>query len=181
VITNSKTDESLFVEWQKGNMKSFELLYARYRQTLYLFLLRGGLNEMVAEDLFHDCWMKVMSEAKRFDGNNFKAWVFTLARNIRIDHFRKTMIRDADIYDNQETSADALSAEVNSAAKDCVDLLKVSIAQLPNDQRDVFLLKEEAGLSLQEIANLMAVGKETIKSRIRYAMKQLRHLMVDCL
>lgn len=179
--TGEPEDESLYTAWRLGDMSAFDILYNRYRQNLYLFLLRGGLNEAIAEDLFHDCWMKIINEQAHFDGKNFRAWIFKLARNLSIDHFRKSHIRSADSFDEQQSHSGNPSAEKESSELDCADLLKSSVAGLPKEQRDVFLLKEEAGLSLEQIAKVMAVGKETIKSRVRYAMKQLRQRLVDCL
>ena len=177
----SATDESLFDTYRSGDMNAFETLYQRYRQPLYLYLLRRGHGESSAEDLFHDCWLRIINHHRQFDGQNFKAWLFTIARNMSTDHFRKSQIRSADSLEAEPIHNAHVSTERQQLAEDCVELVKSSVAALPMEQRDVFLLKQEAGLSLQQIAELMAVGRETIKSRIRYAMKQLKNMLEDCL
>jgi len=180
-MKDNPTDEFLFSEYRSGNMKSFEDLYARYRQPLYLFLLRRGHSETAAEDIFHDCWLRLIDHHKQFDGVNFKAWLFTIARNLSTDTFRKNQLRQVESLENDCNHQAHFSAQRLQEGFDCIELVKSSVAALPMDQRDVFLLKEEAGLSLQQIADLMAVGRETIKSRIRYAMKQLKQLLGECL
>ncbi len=175
------TDESLFATYRKGDMTAFEQLYARYRQPLYLYLLRLGHAEATAEDIFHDCWLRIIDQHAQFDGNHFKAWVYTVARNLSTDTFRKAQIRRIDDQQNPGDQPGMISTERQQEGEDCIELIKNSVAALPIEQRDVFLLKEEAGLSLQQIANVMAVGRETIKSRIRYAMSQLRVMMEECL
>ncbi len=175
------TDEDLYAAYRGGDMAAFDLLYARYRQPLYLFLLRRGHSETVAEDVFHDCWITVIDKTKSFDGENFRAWVYSITRNLSTDSFRKANIRLTEQYDEESASNSHLSTEKVQQDVDCLELVKSSVSSLPIEQRDVFLLKEEAGLSLQQIADVMAVGRETIKSRIRYAMNQLKKLMAECL
>jgi RNA polymerase sigma-70 factor (ECF subfamily) len=175
------SDESLFATYRKGDMDAFEQLYARYRQPLYLYLLRLGHSQATAEDIFHDSWIRVIDSHYQFDGVNFKAWLYTVARNLSTDTFRKAQIRQVDSSQNVETILSTVSVERQQEGEDCVELIKTSVAALPIEQRDVFLLKEEAGLSLQQIADIMAVGRETIKSRVRYAMQQLKLMMEECL
>ncbi len=176
------SDESLYAAYRAGDMAAFDTLYARYRQTLYLFLLRRGLSEAQAQDAFHDCWIKLIGEQQMFDGEQFRAWIFRVARNMSIDYFRRASVRHAVAQDTpSEYEPYSLSSETILQDRDCVQLLKRSIGLLPMEQRDAFLLKQEAGLSLYQIAELMSVGRETIKSRLRYAMQQLKEMLEDCL
>lgn len=178
---DSSTDEELYAAYHAGDMAAFDRLYACYRQPLYLFLLRRGHSESVAEDLFHDCWMRVLDQNSKFNGNNFRAWIFTIARNLSTDSFRRKSLHAVTSFDESSDQAIDFSTQQRQEGLDCIELIKNSVAALPLEQRDAFLLKEEAGLSLQQLAELMAVGRETIKSRLRYAMNQLRQMMADCL
>lgn len=181
MTVSGHTDESLHAAYCSGDMAAFDALYARYRRPLYLFLLRRGHAETTAEDIFHDCWMKVINHRDEFDGNNFRAWVYTLARNLSTDVFRSETLRSTSSFDENSNPNTHVSTQQVQEGVDCIELIKSSVAVLPMEQRDVFLLQQEAGLSLQQIAELMAVGRETIKSRLRYAMNQLKHLMAECL
>lgn len=176
---DTKKDLELFDAWRNGDVGSFDQLYQRYRQPLFVFLIRRGHQQTEAEEIFHDCWMRVINNEGNFSGNHFKAWLFTIARNLSTDYLRK--LRPEQLSEADENAASNLSTERVLEAVDCVQLVKKSLAVLPMEQRDVFLLQHEAGLSLQQIADLMAVGRETIKSRIRYAMDTLRELMAECL
>ncbi len=175
------TDEALFSSYRSGDMVAFEDLYARYRQPLYLFILRRGHHEASAEDIFHDSWLRIIDHPQQFDGNNFRAWLYTIARNLSTDSFRKQQVRRAESLPTDSNHQPHISTQRQQEGEDCVELIKTSVARLPMEQRDVFLLKEEAGLTLQQIADIMKVGRETIKSRVRYAMKQLKQLMEECL
>jgi RNA polymerase sigma-70 factor (ECF subfamily) len=176
------SDEVLYAAYQRGDMTAFDVLYSRYQQTLYLFLLRRGLSESQAQDAFHDCWIKLIVEQQHFDGLQFRAWIFRVARNMSIDYFRRSAVRnsvsDDEVIDEQ---LQAVSSETIVQDRDCLHLLKYSIGQLPFEQRDAFLMQQEAGLSLQQIAEVMCVGRETIKSRLRYAMQQLKKMLEDCI
>lgn len=179
---NTQTvDELDYAAYRTGDMAAFDRLYARYRQPLYLFLLRRGHTEASAEDVFHDCWLRVIDRGSAFDGTNFRAWLYAITRNLSIDSFRRQQKQAEQGYDDELGLVNHFSTQTVQEGLDCIELIKSSLAILPAEQRDVFLLKEEAGLSLQQIADMMAVGRETIKSRIRYAMKQLKQLMGECL
>lgn len=178
---NSLSDESLHAAYRAGDMAAFDSLYARYRRPLFLFLLRRGHGESTAEDIFHDCWIKVINHREAFTGDNFRAWVYTIARNLSTDVFRKETLRSASSFDESRNENVHFSTQKIQEDADCIELIKSSVAVLPMEQRDVFLLQQEGGLSLQQIAEMMAVGRETVKSRLRYAMKQLKQLMAECL
>ena len=175
------SDEELFKQYRSGDLSAFESLYARYRQPMYSFLIRRGLNQQQAEDAYHDSWLKVINQAN-FSHQNFQAWLYTALRNLSIDLVRKNSIRAADELDEATYNGlSHVSAQQQSEDNDCLALMNQSITQLPIDQRDAFLLQHESGLSLEQIASVMRTGKETIKSRLRYAMKSLKSWLEECL
>jgi RNA polymerase sigma-70 factor (ECF subfamily) len=178
---SDSSDETLLANWQAGKVSAFEALYARYRQSLFLFLLRRGHDRAAAEDVFHDCWLKVIHAPEAFTGDNFRAWIFTVARNLSIDRFRQHQRHAEDMAPEQLEQAVDSAAQRRAEGIDCIELMKQGIAALPMDQRDAFLLREEAGLGLEQLAELMQAGRETIKSRLRYATQRLRALLEDCL
>lgn len=176
------SDEALFRAYRQGDAAAFELLYRRYRQSLYLFLLRSCDSAADADELYQDAWSRVISAANPFGDGSFKAYLFRVARNLRIDRMRRDRLKP--VSDDQ-----ALRRQVDPTASpeqlandaDCAERLKHGLAGLPGEQRDAFLLKEEGGFTLEQIAKLVDVGRETVKSRLRYALKQLRQLLEDCL
>ena len=177
---NTVDDRQLLARWRNGDMTAFDQLYQRYREPLYRFLLRRGHQQVDAEEVFHDSWLRVMDHLDHFDDANFKAWLYRIARNLSTDLMRRKQPSALEESTQQEQLL-TFSTERTQEGVDCMELIRKSVAALPVEQRDVFLLQHEAGLALQQIADLMAVGRETIKSRIRYAMQQLRKMMADCL
>lgn len=180
--TDAPTDEVLFSRYRRGDARAFERLYQRYRKTLYRFLLHGSSDASEAEDIYQEVWSRVIHASSPFTDGSFRAYLFQIARNIRIDRIRRNrlhLVRDEDMLAAQP-SADP-PVEEQRHLRDCGERLLREIGELPDEQRDAFLLKEESGLSLEQIARLANVGRETIKSRLRYALKRLRTALEDCL
>ena len=176
------SDEALFSAYSKGDTAAFEVLYRRYRQSLYLFLLRSCESAADADELYQDAWSRVIASAKPFREGSFKAYLFRVARNLLIDRFRRSRLkRVSDDQVLQAESDDRDSPEQIADDMACGERLKRGLNGLLPEQRDAFLLKEEGGLSLEQIARIMDTGRETIKSRLRYALKQLRQLLEGCL
>ena len=176
------TDEDLFQRFRKGDRVAFEDLYARYRKSLYLYLLRSSSTEAEADDLYQEAWSRVIHAQERFSSGSFKAWLFRIARNLQIDNYRRQRLHLVADAAELETLPDPQPApDEISHSDDCGERLKQELQQLPPEQREAFLLKEESGLTLEQIAGMLGVGRETMKSRMRYALKRLRQMLEDCL
>lgn len=176
------TDEDLFQRFRRGDLAAFQDLYSRYRKSLYLYLLRSSATEAEADDLYQEAWSRVIHAKERFNSGSFKAWLFRIARNLQIDSFRRQrlhLVSDPAEVDGIADPGRAL--DERSHADDCGERLKMELQQLPPDQREVFLLKEESGMTLEQIASMLGVGRETMKSRLRYSLKRLRQMLEDCL
>jgi RNA polymerase sigma-70 factor (ECF subfamily) len=176
------TDELLFSRFRRGDAKAFEQLYARYRKSLYLYLLRSSPGPSEADDLYQEAWSRVIASKERFNHGSFKAYLFRIARNLQIDCYRRASFRLVPDAGAVEALLDpAPEPDVQRHAQDCGERLLNELGELPAEQRDTFLLKEESGLTLEQIAELVNTGRETIKSRLRYALKRLRAVLEDCL
>jgi len=179
---DSMSDEMLFSRYRKGDGTAFELLYRRYRQTLYLFLLRSCASPADADELYQDAWSRVITAARPFTEGSFKAYLFQIARNLQIDRYRRDHFQMVDDDASLQQLADpALPPEERAHQLDCGERMKHELAKLPREQSEAFLLKEEGGFSLEQIAQMISVGRETVKSRLRYALKQLRKMLEECL
>jgi RNA polymerase sigma-70 factor (ECF subfamily) len=179
---NDPSDEDLYRHFRNGDAQAFESLYQRYRQPLFHFLLGSCRSVSDAEDLFQDLWDRIIHSKKGFTEGSFRAWIFRIARNLQIDAFRRSAVRPV----SSDADVDALSAatplpETRVHDEDCGQRMRQAIGQLSHEQREAFLLKEETGMPLGDIADMLCVGRETIKSRLRYALKRLRALLEDCL
>jgi RNA polymerase sigma-70 factor (ECF subfamily) len=179
-------DEHLMLRYRDGDAAAFDLLYERHRSGLYRFILRLCPNRGEADEIFQDVWMNLINARARYQPSaKFRTFLFQIARNRVIDIVRRsrddrTLSLDEELGATGTTLADQLPAahtlepqaiaERGAAARE----LRAAIAGLPFVQREALLLHEEGGLSLDEIANLTGAQRETVKSRLRYALGRLR-------
>jgi RNA polymerase sigma-70 factor (ECF subfamily) len=176
------TDEQLYKRFRRGDAQAFDVLYTRYRKSLYIYLLRSSPGPAEAEDLYQETWSRIIRSANPGGSGPFKALIFRIARNLQIDGYRRrTLHVVSDSENTKEPQSQAPDPVDRSIIDDCSELLKTELGQLPEEQREAFLLKEETGLTLEQIAEMINVGRETIKSRLRYALKRLRLALEDCL
>jgi len=171
------SDENLMLDYSRGNVDAFEVLYHRHKGPLYRFILRQS-GPRFADELFQDIWLRVISSRTSYKiKSTFKTWLYHIARNRIIDYYRRQNIRPLDNHAETLSSirdTDRVQPENQLETRHQHERLMKAIAELPAEQREVFLLKEEAGLAINEIADITGVTYEAAKSRLRYAMKKLR-------
>ena len=182
---DESSDEALMLQYRDGDADAFEVLYARHKGALFRYCLRQCAERSTAEETFQDVWMRVIAARTRYEARaKFTTWLYRIARNRVIDRYRSDNPgRFQSIDDEQspsEPTADAVDEpdrRVSSERR--AARLKELVVALPVEQRDAFLLHEEAGLGLEDIAALTGVGRETAKSRLRYALAKLRAALRD--
>ena len=176
-MDNQISDEKLMLSYRNGNADAFDTLYQRHKGPLFRFVLRQCKQEFV-DELFQDIWLKVINSRKQYQVKaSFKTWLYHIARNRIIDYYRRQNLRPADNHSDKLVS---ISGAQNTQPENLLEtnnqheLLMKAIAQLPPEQKEAFLLKEEAGLGIEDIANTTGVNFETAKSRLRYALNKLK-------
>ncbi|WP_219736875.1 RNA polymerase sigma factor [Pseudomonas sp. GW456-12-1-14-TSB6] len=180
----ASSDESLLARYREGDGKAFEILYARHRQSLYRFLLGLSGKPELADEVFQETWLSLIRSASQPQGRaTFRTWLFQIARNRLIDHWRKHGARQPlhDSYDEQfhAVSDDASDPEQLLNLSRDSQRLESALQSLPADQREVFLLRAHGDLDLAQIASLTETPLETVKSRLRYAQQKLRRLLAE--
>jgi len=182
------SDEDLMLRYAGGDLKAFQRLYEHHRGGLYRYFLRQS-NRSVAEELFQDVWARVIQSRKRYRPKAaFKTWLYTLAHNRLVDHWRREGARPVEQSAADGDCSETVIPDTNPGPqrlvdlRDCLEQLLQLVSGLPDVQRQTFLLRHEAGMSLAEIAEAMSTRAETAKSRLRYAMQRLRAAIAkECL
>lgn len=183
------TDEALMVAYRDGDMSAFELLYGRWRTRLYRYLLRHCADRGLTDELYQDVWLKVVRARRGYEpGARFSTWLFRIAHHRLIDHYRTAGRHALVSYDDDPEDAERFTAvpappvaqpEAMLERKRLAERLSRAIDALPAAQREAFVLAEEGGMTIEEVAAVTGVGRETAKSRLRYAIAKLRHALAD--
>ncbi|NQV86156.1 MAG: RNA polymerase sigma factor [Woeseiaceae bacterium] len=169
-------DSALMLRYQEGDTGAFETLYRRHKDALYRYLLRLCRHPATAEDVFQDVWGKIINARANYRPTaKFTTFMYRVAHNCFIDHARrnKRHANSTELEPELHAHASELPETLveRSLAK---ERLLLALQELPEEQRDVFLLHEEAELSIDQIAAVIGCKRETAKSRLRYAVKKLR-------
>ena len=168
-----RSDEALMKAYAGGDMKAFEVLYGRHRGPLYRYILRQVGEPATANDLYQQSWEKVIRSRHRFrESSPFQAWMYRIARNNVIDHFRRQKPLDKRLPDEVEAPGPGPEERTDDVHRQ--QDLERALQELPDEQKEVLLLKLESGLNLKTIADVVGINQETAKSRLRYAVSKLR-------
>jgi RNA polymerase sigma-70 factor (ECF subfamily) len=172
-------DEELMLAYRDGDAGAFETLYARHRARLYRFVLRAVKARPAAEELFQDIWLRVIEARLRYAPQaRFTTWLYTIAHNHLVDHWRKRGLTLVALDGEDIVGADPDPAD-QAQARESLARFAGALEALPALQREAFLLHEESGLSVPEIAAATGTKVEAAKSRLRYAMAKLKAALGD--
>ena len=195
VAPTADSDENLMHAFAGGDAAAFTRLYDRHERAAWRFIRHrlGAQHEGAADDVLQETWISVARAAPRYVATaRFTTWLFTVARNRVIDHLRAQSHAmpsiDAPLsgdagHDDGERWADRVAADAADGplarveSRQQAEAFLEALAQLPDAQREAFVLQAEGGLSLDEVASATGVGAETAKTRLRYAKAKLRTLL----
>ena len=172
-------DRALMLRYKDGDVAAFETLYQRHRGPLYRFLLNQSQDTQAAEDIFQEVWSRIIRSRDRYrPAAKFATYMYHIARNCFLDHVRHSSRQPVlvSIDDDPPVELVAVTNNPEAAAENsnASAYIQAALDGLPSEQREAFLLREEAGLTLEEIGQVTGVGRETVKSRLRYAVAKLR-------
>lgn len=179
-------DVALLRRYRQGDAEAFAELYARHRLGLFRFLCGLCGDSAQAEEVFQETWLSLIrSDSQPLGQASFKTWLYQIGRNRLIDHWRKLgrHLSSQESFDEQ-LHGDALPGESTDPERELSlsrdqQRLQGALQELPEEQREVFLLRAHGELELHEIAELTRTPAETVKSRLRYALQKLRRLLSD--
>ncbi len=168
-----RSDETLMKAYAKGSIEAFELLYNRHRGPFYRYFLRLAGDAATANDLYQGSWEKIIKARETYNPSvPFQPWIYRIAHNHAMDHFRRLKPQSDQLPDTIESGDAGPEERLLQAGK--TTGLRDAISRLPVEQKETLLLKLDAGLDLQSIADITGVNRETAKSRLRYAVDKLK-------
>ena len=186
-----RSDEELLESFVHGNADAMDSLVLRYRDALFHWFLGMTGSHADAEDLFQDCWIRMIRAADRFTAISFKAWMWRIAKNLLTDYRRRQrgdLSLDAPVAtgdDGTEVSLGERIASSESAPSERLETTDLyakvveAVRRLPEKQREVFLLRTEADLSFKEIAEQLGVPLNTALGRMHDAMEKLKGWLAE--
>jgi RNA polymerase sigma-70 factor (ECF subfamily) len=183
-----ESDEGLMLRYQKGDVRSFEILLGRHRRPVFNFILRFVGEPAQAEDLLQETFLRVIKGSEAYQRQaKFTTWLYTIARNLCVDASRRGKHRrayslDVPMDSEAKDGATLLDVVADKAAgtdrkvisKELHGKLQSAIAKLSDDQREVFLMREFLDMPFRDIADVVGCPENTVKSRMRYALEKLR-------
>jgi RNA polymerase sigma-70 factor (ECF subfamily) len=182
------SDYELVTRFVKGEQPCFETLILRHKNKVFAYISLYIRDQALAEDIFQDTFLKVIQSVKcgkYADNGKFLSWVMRIAHNLIIDHFRRlkqmnTISNDnyeSDIFNSKQFAEE--NVEDIMVKKQIHQDIRKMISHLPDDQREVVILRHYAGLSFKEIADITNVSINTALGRMRYALINMRKLMEE--
>jgi RNA polymerase sigma-70 factor (ECF subfamily) len=189
----SCSDEQLLGRYTRGELEAMEVLLARYKRPLFHFVLRLVGERSRAEDLLQEAFLRMVEHASSFEGtSSLKTWLYRIARNLCVDELRRRKHRKHPSLDAR-ASTDAgeshslydrlphtdAGPDRRMVDRELARRMAMAIDELPQDQREVFVLRQVQQLSFKEIAEITDVPENTVKSRMRYALERLQRALAD--
>jgi RNA polymerase sigma-70 factor, ECF subfamily len=185
-MTGPAADEVLMLRYKEGDLEAFEILLERYQQPLFSFVLRFCNDYHQAEDLVQEVFLRLIKSAKSYEPKaKFSTYIYTFAHNICIDNFRRGKKRkttslsqpidaDEELTIEDTVKDERANPEKEYRQKSLEKALQEAVSELPEEQREVFLLREQMNLPFEEIARVVGCLPSTAKSRMRYALQSIR-------
>ncbi|MBE2288898.1 MAG: sigma-70 family RNA polymerase sigma factor [Chitinophagaceae bacterium] len=180
------SDAELVLAYQQGQEQALSTLITRHKDAVYTSLFMLVKDKYLAEDLFQDTFLKIIKtikEGRYSEQGKFLPWAVRVARNLCMDYFRRTRLQiSVTLPDGQDISALLGTAELASDAierRQVHDSVRKLVEGLPEEQREVIVLRMYADLSFKEISELTGVSINTALGRMRYALINMRKLIAD--
>lgn len=158
-----------------GNDHAFALLFGRYKDRLYRYLKRQCRNDGIAEELCQDVWERLIKHHRKFDmTRSFATYLFSIAHNRMIDYLRGVSFRSVEEFQEGSQPGNSSAVESQAFSREQVRRFEQVLGALPGPQKEIFILHEETSLTIAEMAEVTGVKPETAKSRLRFALVNLR-------
>ncbi|HVZ56811.1 MAG TPA: sigma-70 family RNA polymerase sigma factor [Chitinophagaceae bacterium] len=184
---SKRTDHELIHLFRDGHLEALEVLILRHKEKLYTSILFLVKDKYLAEDIFQDVFIRIIDtirSGRYTDEGKFLPWATRIAHNLCVDHFRKVkrtpMIRngeDKDIFEVLNFTEEGVDSRMMK--RQSYDRVREMLDRLPEDQREVIILRHYADMSFKEIASVTNCSINTALGRMRYGLINLRKMMMQ--
>src|SRR5712671_6459554 len=167
----SAPDEDLMLEVRNGAGESLGVLFDRYQAPLYNFYSKLTGDRVLSEDLVQEVFLRILKYRQSYrPGTPFRAWIYQIARNARVDHFRRA---PRQVALNPEMLPPVLPGDSAQHGQEA-ELLHRALMQLPEEKREILILSRFQELKYDEIAQMLGCETGTVKVRVFRALKDLK-------
>ena len=184
---NNQSENELIQCYLDGDSQAFSFLVSRHKTKIFTSIYMLVKDEYLAEDIFQDVFIRIIESLKRgayVENGKFLSWAIRIAHNMCMDHFRKVKRTptiktsdDCDIFEQYNFAEPAADVKMMNIERD--NSVKKAIDKLPQDQREIIILRHFANLSFREIAALSDISINTALGRMRYALINIRKILPE--
>ncbi len=160
---------------QKDSIIDFTLIYNKFKKPLFNYVCKVMKSDILAEDIVHNVFLKLYDNLDRIRNTEFvEVWIFTTARNEIFSHFRKQKNRINEPIEFHEEKIFTNNLYTDFERKELIDFIEDELKSMDESQSEVYYLKEFSGLSYKEIAQIMNITEDLVRSRIFKVRQKLR-------
>ncbi len=172
----SISDNALMLKVKSGDLNKLGLLYERYNKSVFGFFYRNTSNQVNSEDLVHLVFERILKYRHNFRGDGkFTTWMYSIARNALIDHYKKSKKLGQDVKLDEGISTQIQNDDFeNESFEERLRLLKHAMLKLENDKRELLTLSRYQGLKYKEIAEILQTTEGAVRVKIFRALNDLR-------
>ena len=183
----SQEEQEWLSQYRRGDIEALGKLVEHTRRPLYGFIYKMTDRKSDADEIFQETWIRAIKHIESYRHKSFMSWLFRISRNLIIDRARK-MKRIVELPSNDENVDDPIENRLAAKGigpsglaegRDLGDRIKVAVARLPADQREVFLMRMDGDLPFKEIATIQGTSINTSLARMQYALSKLREVLKD--
>lgn len=170
-----ENDREIMFKVRDGDVQQLSVLFDRHHRMLYNFFLRLTSNQHISEDLVQEVFLRILKYRHTYKGDSkFTVWMFRIARNARIDYFRKDRRAQHDDIEEKNLYSEEPNPDQLLERGQDVDLLKSALDKIPVEDREVLMLSRFEQIKYREIAHILGCMEGTVKARVHRAMGRLR-------
>ena len=175
---NLLEDHSLMLKVKQGDVEKLNLLYKRYSRRLFGYFYGMTKDGSTSEDLVQNVFERIIKYRSSYrEGASVKTWIYQIARNVRIDHFRSQKWHKEEFAEIENEEDGELSSQLRLEREEEIEALDLAIQSLPLSYREVLWLGHFEELSYREVGDILGISIPNVKVRMHRAVKQLKNML----